>query len=107
MSPNVVLLSFDLVKIIKSTHRHPINRMLHIAGLLLYAYGFYILITPVMGEHDFRLVSSLAMWFTAIDLFIVGHVIEGNVEAMTLTILFRYIRFKLSTKRSRRPVSCA
>lgn len=107
MSPNVELLSFDLVKIIKSTHRHPINRMLHVAGLLLYAYGFYILITPVTGEHDFRLISSLAMWFTAIDLFIVGHVIEGNVGAMTLTIFFKYIRFKLSTKGSRRPISYA
>jgi hypothetical protein len=107
MSPNVVLLSFDLVKIIKSTHRHHINRMLHVAGLLLYAYGFYILITPVMGGHDFRLVSSLAMWFTAVDLFIVGHVIEGNVGAMTLTILFKYVQFKLSTKRSRRPIRCA
>jgi Flp pilus assembly protein protease CpaA len=107
MSPNVVLLSFALVKIVKSTHRHPINRMLHVGGLLLYAYGFCILITPVMGEHDFRLVTSLAMWFTAIDLFIVGHVIEGNVGAMTLTMLFKYIRFKLSTKRSRRPISYA
>ncbi len=81
--------------------------MLHVTGLLLYAYGFYILISPVMGEHDLNLVSSLVMWFTAMDLFMVGHVIEGNVGAMTLTILFKYVKFKLSTKKSCRPISCA
>lgn len=85
----------------KSTHRHPV------VGLLLYAYGFYILISHVTGDRDLYLVSSLVMWFTAIDLFIVGHVIEGNVGAMTLTVLFKYVKFKLSTKRSRRPISCA
>lgn len=83
----------------KSTHRHPV------VGLLLYAYGFYILISH--GDRELYLVSSLVMWFTAIDLFIVGHVIEGNVGAMTLTVLFKYVKFKLSTKRSRRPISCA
>jgi hypothetical protein len=91
----------------KSTHRHPTNRMFHLVGLLLYAYGFYILISHVTGDHDLEFVSSLAMWFTAIDLFIVGHVIEGNVGAMTLTILFKYVKFKLSTNRSRRPISYA
>jgi hypothetical protein len=91
----------------KSTHRHPINRTFHVVGLLLYSYGFYILISHVTGDHDLEFVSSLVMWFTAIDLFIVGHVIEGNVGAMTLTVLFKYVKFKLSTKRSRRPVSCA
>jgi hypothetical protein len=80
----------------KSTHRHPINRMLHVVGLLLYASGFYILIAYLTGQHDLNLVSSLVIWFTAIDLFIVGHVIEGNVGAMTLTILFKYARFKFT-----------
>lgn len=78
-----------------STHRHPINRMLHVVGLLLYTSGFYILISHITGQHDLNLVSSLVMWFTAIDLFIVGHVIEGNVGAMTLTILFKYVRLSL------------
>jgi hypothetical protein len=81
--------------------------MFHVVGLLLYAYGFYILISHVTDDRDLEFVSSLVMWFTAIDLFIVGHVIEGNVGAMTLTILFKYVKFKLSTKRSRRPISCA
>ena len=98
-------MSFDLVKIVKSTHRHPINRMFHVAGLLLYAYGLYILISHVTGDRDLYLVSSLVMWFTAIDLFIVGHVIEGNVGAMTLVILFKNIRFKLL--KSRRSISYA
>ena len=80
----------------KSTHRHPINRMFHVVGLLLYAYGFYILISHVTGDRDLYLASSLVMWFTAIDLFIVGHVIEGNVGAMTLTIPFKYARFKFT-----------
>ena len=88
---------FDLVKIMRSTHRHPINKVLHAVGLLLYASGFYMLISHFTGQYDLHLVSILAIWFTAIDLFIVGHVIEGNVGAMTLTILIKYTRFKLLT----------
>jgi len=91
----------------RSTHRHPINRMLHVVGLLLYTSGFYMLISHSTGQHDLHPVSLLAIWFTAIDLFIAGHVIEGNVGAMTLTILIKYIRFKLLTKKSRRRIRCA
>jgi uncharacterized protein (DUF2062 family) len=91
----------------RSTHRHPINRVLHAVGLLLYASGFYMLISHITGQYDLHLVSILAIWFTAIDLFLVGHVIEGNVGAMTLTILIKYTRFKLLTKKSRRRISCA
>jgi hypothetical protein len=91
----------------KSAHRHPINRMLHIAGLLLYAYGFYILIESIASQHDLNLVPSLVVWLTAVDMFIVGHVIEGNVAAMTLVILFKYTRFKLSAKKSSGRVSYA
>jgi hypothetical protein len=102
----VVLLLSNLVIIMKSSHRHPINRMLHIVGLVLYASGFYLLFDHITAHQDLNLVYSLVIWFTAIDLFIVGHVIEGNVEAMTIIILFKYVRFKLSTKKSRRRISC-
>jgi hypothetical protein len=102
----VVLLLSNLVIIMKSSHRHPINRMLHIVGLVLYASGFYLLFDHITAHQDLNLVYSLVIWFTAIDLFIVGHVIEGNVEAMTIIILFKYVRFKLSTKKSRRSISC-
>jgi mannose/fructose/N-acetylgalactosamine-specific phosphotransferase system component IIC len=106
MNPKISCLPFDLVKIIQSTHRHPVNKMLHVAGLLLYVSGFYVLISHMATQHDLHLVSLLAIWLTAIDLFIVGHVIEGNVGAMTLVILFKNIRFKLLTK-SRRSISYA
>jgi hypothetical protein len=38
---------------------------------------------------------GLALWLTAINLFIVGHMIEDNVRAMTVIILFKYVRSKL------------
>lgn len=90
----------------KSTHRHPINRLLHVVGLLIYVSSFYMLITYLTGQNELNLLSGLALWFTAIDLFIVGHVIEGNVGAMTLTLLFKYVRFKHSTKKSNRRIGC-
>jgi len=67
-------------------------------GSLLYASGFYMLVSHIMGQLDLYLASSLAIWYTAIDLFMVGHVIEGNVGAMTLTILFKCVRFNSKVK---------
>jgi hypothetical protein len=81
--------------------------MLHAVGLVLYIYGFFMLIAYLTGQHDLNLVSSLALWFTAIDLFILGHAIEGNVGAMTLTILFKYFRFKFTkAKKLQRGINC-
>jgi hypothetical protein len=45
-----------------------------------------------MGHHDQSLLFGLALWLTAINLFILGHTIEGNVRAMTAIVFFRYVK---------------
>lgn len=88
-------MSFSLVKAVKSTHRHPINKLFHLIGLSLYFFAFIIFISNLIGNHDQNPLFGLALWLTAINLFIVGHMIEDNVRSMTVIILFKYIRSKL------------
>jgi hypothetical protein len=88
-------MSFSLVKAVKSTHRHPLNELFHLIGLSLYFFAFFIFIANLIGNHDQNPMFGLALWLTAINLFIVGHMIEDNVRSMTVIILFKYIRSKL------------
>ena len=87
-------MSFSLVKAVKSTHRHPLNKLFHLIGLSLYFFAFFIFISYLIGDHDQNPMFGLALWLTAINLFIVGHMIEDNVRAMTVIILFKYVRSK-------------
>jgi hypothetical protein len=89
-------MSFNLSKAVKSTHRHPVNKLLHLFGLLLYVFALFTLISYLIGNHDLNLILSLALWLTAINMFITGHMIENNVKAMTAVILFKYIRSRLA-----------
>jgi len=82
---------FDLVKAIKSTHRHPTNRVLHLIGLPIYVTG----ITLVAGYFlnlNTNPITGLTLWLIAVSLFLTGHKIEGNLRAMTLIIVFEYLR---------------
>lgn len=88
-------MSFSLVKAVKSTHRHPLNKLFHLIGLSLYFFAFFIFISNLIGNHDQNPMFGLALWLTAINLFIVGHMIEDNVRSVTVIILFKYIRSKL------------
>ena len=36
-------------------------------------------------------VNGIILWSTAIDLFLSGHKIEGNLRAMTPIVIFKYI----------------
>lgn len=92
-------LSFSLTKALKSTHRHPLNKILHAIGLPMYVFAIYMLIAYLTSQGDENLMFGLALWLTAIGLFILGHRIEGNVRAMTIILLFKYIRSKLSTRK--------
>ena len=89
-------MSFSFVKAVKSTHRHPLNKLFHLIGLSLYFFAFFIFISFFIGNHDQSPMFGLALWLTAINLFIVGHMIEDNVRAMTVIILFKYLRSKLN-----------
>ena len=82
---------FNLVKAIKSTHRHPANRILHLIGLPIYVTG----ITSVAGYFlnlNSNPISGLTLWLIAVSLFLIGHKMEGNLRAMTLIIVFKYLR---------------
>jgi predicted membrane channel-forming protein YqfA (hemolysin III family) len=85
-------MSFSLTKAVKSTHRHPVNKILHLIGLSLYAIALFALASYLLGNQDQDLMVSLALWLTAINLFITGHTIENNVRAMTALVLFKYVR---------------
>jgi uncharacterized membrane protein YGL010W len=92
-------LSFSLTKAVKSTHRHPLNKILHAIGLPMYVFAIYMLIAYLTSQRDENLMFGLALWLTAIGMFILGHRIEGNVRAMTIILLLKYIRSKLSTRK--------
>jgi uncharacterized membrane protein YGL010W len=83
---------FSLRKAIKSTHRHPINRILHCIGAPIYITGIALILDNLLfGIKYPALTYAITMCCTAIGLFLLGHKIEDNLKAMTLIILFKYL----------------
>jgi uncharacterized membrane protein YGL010W len=83
-------MSFSLIKAIKSTHRHPINRILHCVGASIYITGIVLILGSLVGLYT-NSINGVILWSIAIGLFLIGHKIEGNLRAMTLIVLFKYI----------------
>jgi hypothetical protein len=79
-----------IIKIVKNTHRHPINRALHCAGAPLYATGAVMTLGHFAGMQT-DLVAGVAMWSVAVAMFVFGHRIEGNIGSMTPVLLFRLL----------------
>ena len=84
---------FSLIKAIKSTHRHPTNRILHCIGLPLYVIGIVLVAGYFLGLNT-NLVTGITLWSIAICLFLIGHKKEGNLRAMTLIVFFKYLKSK-------------
>ena len=84
---------FSIVKAIKSTHRNPANRILHIIGLPIYVTGITIIVGYSLNLNT-NPITGLILWLVAACLFLIGHKIEGNLRAMTLIILFKYLSRK-------------
>jgi len=82
---------FSLIKAIKSTHGHPTNRILHCIGLPLYVIGIVLVAVDFIDVHTSPIIGII-LWLIAIGLFLTGHKIEGNLRAMTLIILFKYLK---------------
>ena len=78
-------MSFSVIKAIESTHRHPINRILHCIGAPFYITGIAFILESLFGSHG-NVMKGVVLSLMAI---------EGNIRAMTLIILFKYVRFKL------------
>ncbi len=90
---------FSLVKAIKSTHRNPMNRILHCIGAPIYIFGIIMIIGHFLGIDNFNLLTGIILWSMAVGLFLTGHKIERNLRAMTLIILFRYLGTKTNITR--------
>ena len=81
---------FSLVKAIKSTHRNPANRILHLIGIPIYVTGITLIVCYFVNLNT-NPITGLILWILAVSLFLTGHKIEGNTRAMTLIILFKYL----------------
>jgi uncharacterized membrane protein YGL010W len=88
-------MAFSLVKAIKSTHRNPVNRILHIIGLPIYATGISLMLGYLIGL-DTNPITGIILWSIAICLFLIGHKKEGNLRAMTFIVFFKYLSSKKS-----------
>jgi hypothetical protein len=94
-------MKLSIYKAMMSTHRHPVSRGLHLAGLCLYIAGFIQLAGFYLGSDNqdiSLLISGIILFPVAIGLFLAGHKIEGNLKAMTLVIIAKYLRSKMVFK---------
>jgi hypothetical protein len=82
---------FSLVKAIKSTHKTPVNRILRYIGLPIYATGIVLIVGYFIDLHTIT-ITGITLWLMAIGLFLIGHKLEGNLRAMTLIIIFKYLK---------------
>ncbi len=79
-----------IVKIIKNTHRHPVNQALHSIGAPFYGLGLAMLIGHLV-EMQTNLGAASAMLLASIAMFVLGHKVEGNIRSMMPVLLFRYL----------------
>lgn len=91
-----------ILKIIKNTHRHPVNQALHSIGAPFYGIGLAMIVGHLARMQIDPYVGS-AMFFSAIAMFVLGHKIEGNIRSMAPVLLFRFLLGQvLLLSRSRR-----
>jgi hypothetical protein len=91
-----------ILKIIKNTHRHPVNQALHCTGAPFYGIGLAMILGHLAGMQT-NLAAGGAMLLTAMTMFALGHKIEGNLRSMAPVLLFRFILAQiLLLSRSRR-----
>ncbi|MGN6346456.1 MAG: hypothetical protein ACTHJ7_07485 [Candidatus Nitrosocosmicus sp.] len=83
---------FSLFKAIKSTHRHPANKILHGIGLFLYGVAILMIISICFSKNYENLFTIVLLFIVAIALFLLGHIIEGNIKATTWVIVFKYLQ---------------
>ncbi len=87
-----------ILKIIKNTHRHPINQALHSVGAPFYGLGLALSI-GYFGGMQTNLTAGCTMLLTAVAMFVLGHKIEGNIRSMAPVLLFRFLYAKVSRRK--------
>ncbi len=90
-----------IFKIIKNTHRHPVNQALHSVGAPFYGIGLVMSIGHFGGMNT-NLAAGSMILLAALAMFVLGHKIEGNMRSMAPVLLFRF----LYARASRRKVAC-
>ena len=95
----------SILKIIKNTHRHPVNQALHSIGAPFYGLGLAMILGHLAGIHT-NLAAAGAMLLGAMAMFVLGHKIEGNLRMMAPVLLFRFLLvLLLSRRRSRSKIA--
>ena len=87
-----------ILKIIKNTHRHPVNQALHSIGAPFYGLGLAMAIGHLTGMYTNLGIASV-MLLAAIAMFVLGHKIEGNIRSMAPVLLFRFLYSAISRRR--------
>jgi hypothetical protein len=87
-----------VLKIIRNTHRHPVNQALHCIGAPLYGLGLAMLIVHLGGMQT-NLGAGGTMLLAAVVMFVLGHKIEGNIRSMAPVLLFRFLYVAVSRRR--------
>ena len=90
-----------ILKIIKNTHRHPVNQALHSIGAPFYGIGLAMTLGHLAGMQT-NVAAGGSMLLAAIAMFVLGHKIEGNLRSMAPVLLFRFLQMLLL----RRKVAC-
>jgi len=61
-------LIYKFIKALKSTHRHPVNKILHCIGAFMYIPGIG-LISGSLNGFQTNPVNGIILWSTAVGLF--------------------------------------
>jgi hypothetical protein len=94
----------SILRIIRNTHRHPVNQALHSVGAPFYGIGFAMILGYLAGIPT-NLAAASAMLLAAIAMFVLGHKIEGNLRMMAPVLLFKFLLVLLLSSRRRRKIA--
>jgi hypothetical protein len=86
----------NLLKAIKNTHRNPVSKILHVTGLSFYVIGFILIAGYYFNNLNISsVIYGIILFPIAVGLFIIGHKKEGNLRAMTIIVVMKYLKSKL------------
>jgi FtsH-binding integral membrane protein len=86
----------NLLKAIKNTHRNLVSKILHVTGLSLYVIGFILVAGYYFNNLNISSpIYGIILFPIAVGLFLIGHKKEGNLRAMTIIVVMKYLKSKL------------
>jgi hypothetical protein len=86
----------NLLKAIKNTHRNPVSKILHVTGLSPYVIGFILIAGYYFNNLNISSpIYGIILFPIAVVLFLIDHKKEGNLGAMTIIVVMKYLKSKL------------